>query len=74
MEINCYLTFNGNCREAMMFYKNCLGGEFTFQAMGESPLSGKMPEQMKNFILHATLINDKLIMMATDMLSNKGLT
>ena len=26
-EINTYLTFDGNCREAMEFYKQCLGAE-----------------------------------------------
>ena len=25
--INAYLNFNGNCREAMTFYAECLGGE-----------------------------------------------
>jgi uncharacterized glyoxalase superfamily protein PhnB len=24
-QMNSYLTFNGNCREAMHFYKDCLG-------------------------------------------------
>ena len=27
--LNPYLTFNGNCREAMTYYKECLGGELT---------------------------------------------
>lgn len=73
MQINSYLTFNGDCREAMTFYKDCLGGELTFQTVGESPLSEKMPERMKKVILHATLINDELILMASDMVSEKGL-
>jgi PhnB protein len=38
-QINSYLTFNGNCQEAMIFYQKCLGGELTFQTVGESPLS-----------------------------------
>ncbi len=28
MELNPYLTFNGNCREAMNFYKDIFGGKF----------------------------------------------
>ena len=68
-----YLTFNGNCREAMSFYKECLGGELNFQIIGESPLSHKMPEQMKNAILHATLTKGELVLMASDMVSSKGL-
>jgi PhnB protein len=73
MEINSYLTFNGNCREAMMFYKNCLGGELVFQTIGESPISDKMPAKMKNYILHSTLKKDKLVLLASDMASEKGL-
>jgi PhnB protein len=72
-QINSYLTFNGNCKEAMTFYKDCLGGELNFQTIGESPLSNKMPIQMKDCILHATLTNDGLILMGSDMVSEKGL-
>ncbi len=71
--INSYLTFNGNCREAMTFYKKCLGGELTLQTIGESPLADKMPTQMKDSILHATLVNDKLVLLGSDMVANKGL-
>jgi PhnB protein len=71
--IHSYLTFSGNCREAMNFYKDCLGGELFFQTVGETPLAGKMPEKMKNFILHSTLTNGNLVLMASDMVSEKGL-
>ncbi|WP_309610086.1 VOC family protein [Flavobacterium sp.] len=67
MQINSYLTFNGNCREAMTFYQHCLGGELTFQTIGESPLSDKMPTQMKDCILHSTLISRGFVIMSSDM-------
>src|ERR1700704_3903397 len=70
--INSYLWFSGNCREAMTFYKECLGGELALQTVGESPLSQQMPEQMKNHILHATLKNDDLILAASDMAGASG--
>jgi PhnB protein len=72
-QINSYLTFNGNCREAMIFYKDCLGGELVLQTVGESPLSDKLPPQMKKSILHSTLTRDGLLLMASDMVSDKGL-
>ena len=72
-QINAYLTFSGNCREAMNFYKHCLGGELALQTIGESPLADKMPEQMKECILHSTLTRDKLVLMGSDMVSDKGL-
>lgn len=70
--INSYLTFSGNCREAMAFYKECLGGELVLQTIGESPLSDKMPEEMKECILHATLTKGDLILMGSDMVSEQG--
>lgn len=42
-QLNSYLTFNGRCREAMTFYKECLGGELFLQTVGESSLAEKMP-------------------------------
>lgn len=72
-QINSYLTFNGNCREAMTFYKASLGGELILQTIGDSPLADKMPEKMKDCILHSTLINGTLLIMASDMVADKGL-
>lgn len=72
MQLHAYLSFNGNCREAMQFYQECLGGDLSFQTIGESPLSEKMPRQMKDCILHATLSKDSLILMASDIVSADG--
>ena len=72
-QINSYLTFNGNCREAMNFYKECLGGELTLQTVGESPMADKIPKQMKESILHSTLTKGELVIMGSDMVSDKGL-
>ncbi|HTE24648.1 VOC family protein [Flavitalea sp.] len=71
--IHSYLTFNGNCRQAMAFYQKCLGGKLTFQTIGESPMSEKMPKKMKDCILHATLSNGTLLLMASDIVSENGL-
>jgi Uncharacterized protein conserved in bacteria len=71
-QINAYLTFNGNCREAMTFYQICLGGDLSFQTVGESPLSAKMPGRMKDCILQATLTNGALVLMGSDMVAGQG--
>ena len=73
-QINSYLTFGGNCREAMTFYKNCLGGELTLQTIGESPLADQMPPEMQQGILHATLTKGALVLLASDMVAEEGLT
>lgn len=65
--LNPYLSFNGNCREAMNFYKDCLGGQVNFMTVGDSPIAGQMPPSLKDAILHSTLKTDDLELMATDM-------
>jgi PhnB protein len=72
-QINSYLTFSGNCREAMTFYKECLGGELSLQTVGESPLSEQMPPQMKDCILHATLNKGAIVLQGSDMTPQSGL-
>lgn len=71
--IHPYLTFAGNCREAMGFYRDCLGGELFFQTIGESPLAEKMPEKMRGMILHASLNSGPLTLMGSDMVPDSGL-
>lgn len=73
-QINSYLTFAGNCRQAMTFYKDCLGGELSLQTIGESPLAGAMPAEMKDCILHGTLTRGGLVLMASDMVADEGLS
>jgi PhnB protein len=51
-----YVFFNGNCREAMEFYKSLFGGELTTQTYGEVP--GNPPEDMKDKLMHAALDGD----------------
>lgn len=72
--IHTYLTFNGNCREAMTFYKECLGGELMLQTIGESPVSAEIPSFMKPFILHSSLTKGNLVLTASDMVPESGLT
>lgn len=66
-QINAYLNFNGNCREAMSFYKECLGGELSMQTVEGSPIEAQCPSAIKHQILHATLAKDELVLMGSDM-------
>jgi PhnB protein len=69
--ITAYLTFNGNCREAMQYYQKCLGGRLVFQTVGESPLCEKMPAKMKKYIVHSELKNPKVLLFASDMVGQE---
>ncbi len=64
--LNPYLQFNGKCREAMNFYRECLGGELEIQTFGESPLAEGMTAEMKDRILHSALNGGGMVLMASD--------
>lgn len=70
-QINVYLTFQGNCREAMIFYKDCLGGELTLQTVGDSPMAAQWPAHLQAQILHASLVKDSLVLLGSDMGSER---
>lgn len=67
-QIIAYLTFNGTCKDAMTFYKDCLGGELRLQTVGETPAASQMPPEAKSKIMHASLTNDSIALMASDMI------
>jgi PhnB protein len=63
--INPYLNFNGNCREAMNFYKECLGGELELMTFGSNP-GMEVSEKEKDNILHGKLTINGISVMASD--------
>ncbi|MBI1782926.1 MAG: VOC family protein [Sphingobacteriales bacterium] len=65
-QINAYLNFDGNTREAMSFYQQCLGGELVMQKIAESPMAAQMPSEMGPKILHSNLSADGIVLMASD--------
>ena len=59
-----YLSFNGNCDEAINYYKDILGGEILFiQRYGESPMPS---EGVENLVMHTTLKVGDSVIMASD--------
>lgn len=72
-QITPYLNFNGNCREAMTFYKDCLGGELVLQPVKGTPMEAQCPAGKENEIMHSTLTGDGFLLMASDMLGPDGL-
>ncbi|MCX6319152.1 MAG: VOC family protein [Bacteroidetes bacterium] len=71
--IYTYLSFAGNCREAMHFYQQCLGGRLQLQRVGGSPQAEKLPRYMQEYILHAVLKKDGLVLMGSDMVMEDAL-
>lgn len=63
-EINAYLIFNGNCREAMTFYQKCLGSELQLITFGD--MGGNAPPDAKDRIAHARISKGATVLMASD--------
>jgi len=54
MQLITYVTFGGNCEDAINFYKDALGAEvLMINRMGEGPM--EVPEHVKGKIMHARL-------------------
>ena len=63
--IDTYLTFDGNCREAMTFYAAALGAEAEIMDAAQGPCA---PEDAGR-VLHARIIRGNLRLMASDTMS-----
>ena len=72
--INSYLRFNGNCEPAMMFYKECFGGELAMSRIKETPIASQMPAEMQDHIMHSSLSNGNLTLLASDLSGPEGVT
>ncbi|MDQ6736285.1 MAG: VOC family protein [Gemmatimonadota bacterium] len=60
-----YLNFDGNCKEAITFYHECLGGDLMLSTFGESGMD--VPAESKDRIVHARITSGaKVILMASD--------
>lgn len=70
--LNPYLNFNGNCEEALNFYKSVFGGEFaTIMRFKDVPSEHPIPEGENEKITHIALpIGKTAILMASDVPSS----
>ena len=66
-QIHAYLVFKGNCKEAMTFYRECLGGKLDMIKVGESPMRDQFPTSEAGQVLHAALFTDEMMLMGSDM-------
>jgi PhnB protein len=56
VQLNPYLTFDGQCEAAFKFYGQCLGGKITLMlTYGDSPMAAQTPPDWRPKILHTTL-------------------
>ncbi len=63
--LNTYLTFDGNCREAMTFYATALDAPVDIMDASQGPCA---PEDAGR-VLHARMVKGNLRLMASDTMS-----
>jgi PhnB protein len=52
-----YLTFNGNCADAMRHYERVFEGDLqALMSYGESPMAAETPPETHHLIMHAFLV------------------
>jgi PhnB protein len=68
LNLQPFLLFDGDCAEAMTFYKACLGGELTLTKLADTPMRAHSPPQNHHKIVYAHLKNAAIEFSATDWL------
>ena len=63
-----FLLFDGNCAEAMAFYKSCLSGELTLTKVSDTPMKDQVPPEKHNRIINAHLKSGAMEFTATNWL------
>ena len=67
MQLNPYLTFNGQCEAAFKFYEQCLGGKIVaMMPHAGTPAEEHVPAEWRNKIIHARLIVGDDVLMGSD--------
>lgn len=74
MTVHPYLNFPGTTEAAFDFYKSVFGGEFAMvQRFKDGPGAEKMPDALKNQIMHIALpLTRNCILMGTDAPAELG--
>ena len=61
-QVNSYLSFDGNCREVMTFYNECLDGELMITTVAESTIASQLPPAMQNHVMHSSIKKNGIVL------------
>lgn len=68
MQLNPYLSFDGNCEQAFQFYAKVLGAKIDAMIRGsDTPIVNDIPQDRRDKIMHARLSVGGTILMGGDM-------
>jgi len=64
MQLDPYLVFNGQCKEAFQFYEQLLGGKIeSIKTHGESPMAAQVKPEWRDKVIHVHMkIGDRVLM------------
>lgn len=68
LRLTPFLLFDGNCADAMRFYRSCFGGDLTLTLLGDTPMKHSMPEEQHGKVTYAHLKSVLVEFSATDWL------
>lgn len=67
MQINPYLTFNGNCEQAFAFYADLFDVEIgELHRYRGSPLEEQVPDEFLHHVMHASMNICNIVLMGSD--------
>lgn len=64
-----FLLFDGECAEAMAFYRDCIGGELTITPLRDTPMRAAFPESMHGRVINAHLEAPGVAISAADWMA-----
>ena len=68
MKINAYLSFAGDCEDALEYYQSVLGGEITMmETYAGSPMADHVGEDWQSKIMHGSLQTGQMDLMGCDV-------
>jgi PhnB protein len=68
MQIQTYLSFNGQCEEAFTFYARCFGGQMGHLfRYGGSPMADSVPPDWQDKVMHGHVAIGGLELMGADV-------
>ena len=68
MQVNPYLSFNGQCEAAFTFYGQCLGASLgAIFRYGGSPMAGQVPPDWQDKVMHGSVTIGGQVLMGGDV-------
>jgi PhnB protein len=74
MELHAYLSFTGNCKEALDFYSHALNGKVEYSSLysDNKEMCQNVPANWHDKIMHASFKAGNILLMASDIMQGDG--